>query len=151
LTQANLEEARRSVLDLRAAPLEGRSLVEALATLAQTWTSQTQRPVNLTTTGGIRPLPLRLEVGLYRIAQEALTNIARHAEAQRVTMELVTTPEQVRLSIEDDGQGFDPAEVPPGHYGLIGLNERARLLGGTLHLKSCPGMGARIEVTVPLD
>jgi two-component system NarL family sensor kinase len=151
LTQANLEEARRSVLDLRAAPLEGRSLVEALAALAQTWTSQTQRPLNLTTTGGIRPLPLRLEVGLYRIAQEALTNIARHAEAQRVTMELVTTPEQVRLSIEDDGQGFDPAEVPPGRYGLIGLNERARLLGGTLRLKSCPGMGARIEVTVPLD
>jgi two-component system NarL family sensor kinase len=151
LTQANLEEARRSVLDLRAAPLEGRSLVEALAALAQTWTSQTQRPVNLTTTGGIRPLPVRLEVGLYRIAQEALTNIARHAEAQQVTMELVTTPEQVRLSIEDDGQGFDPAEVPPGRYGLIGLNERARLLGGTLRLKSCPGMGARIEVTIPLD
>jgi two-component system NarL family sensor kinase len=150
LTQANLEEARRSVLDLRAAPLEGRKLVEALAALAETWTSQMQRPVNFTATSGIRPLPGRLEVGLYRIAQEALTNIARHAEAKQVTMELATTPTEVRLSLEDDGQGFDPDNVPPGRYGLIGLNERARLLGGSLRLKSYSGAGTRVEVTVPL-
>lgn len=150
LTQANLEEARRSVLDLRAAPLEGRNLADALTALAATWTSQNQRLVNCITTGGIRPLPVRLEVGLYRIAQEALTNITRHAEAQHVTIELVTTPAEIRLSIEDDGHGFDPADVPPGRFGLIGLNERARLLGGSLQLKSCPGAGARLEVSVPL-
>ena len=151
LTQANLEEARRSVLDLRAAPLEGRTLVEALAALASTWTAQEQRPVNFNATGGIRPLPVRLEVGLYRIAQEALTNIARHAQARQVTIELVTTPERIRLSIEDDGQGFDPDDVPPGRYGLIGLNERAKLLGGSLRLESGSGTGTRIEVTIPLD
>jgi two-component system NarL family sensor kinase len=151
LTQANLEEARRSVLDLRAAPLEGRSLVEALTALAQTWTAQLQRPVNFTATGGIRPLPVRLEVGLYRIAQEALTNIARHAGANRVILELTTTPAEIRLSIEDDGHGFELDDVPPGRYGLIGLNERARLLGGSLRLKSGPGAGTRIEVTIPLN
>lgn len=150
LTQANLEEARRSVLDLRAAPLEGRNLPDALAVLAQTWAAQTQRPVSFTAPGGMRPLPVRLEVGLYRIAQEALTNIARHAEANQVNIELATTPAEIRLTIEDDGQGFDPADVPPGRYGLIGLNERTRLLGGSLRLKSCPGAGTRIEVTIPL-
>lgn len=151
LTQANLEEARRSVLDLRAAPLEGRNLPNALAALAQSWTAQTQRPANFNTTGGVRPLPIRLEVGLYRIVQEALTNIARHASASVVTIELATTPTEVRLTIEDDGQGFDPTDVPPGRYGLIGLNERTKLLGGSLQLKSCPGAGTRIEVTVPLN
>lgn len=150
LTQANLEEARRSVLDLRAAPLEGRMLVEALTALAAEWTSREQLPVKFVTTGGLRPLPVRLEVGLYRIAQETLTNIARHAQAAQVNLELSITPQQIRLSIEDDGQGFDPSEVPPGRYGLIGLNERARLLGGSLHLKSCPGEGTRLEVTIPL-
>jgi two-component system NarL family sensor kinase len=136
---------------LRAAPLEGRTLVEALAALAATWTAQERRPVNFNATGGIRPLPVRLEVGLYRIAQEALTNIARHAQARQVNLELLTTPEQIRLSIEDDGQGFDPDDVPPGRYGLIGLNERAKLLGGGLRLESGSGAGTRIEVTIPLD
>jgi two-component system NarL family sensor kinase len=151
LTRANLEEARRSVLDLRAAPLEGRSLSEALAALAETWTGQEQRPVNFTVTGGARPLPIRLEVGLYRMAQEALTNIARHAQARQVNLELNLGPDQIRLIIEDDGQGFDPEEAPAGRYGLIGLNERARLLGGSLSIESCPGTGTRVEVTVPLN
>jgi len=101
--------------------------------------------------GGQRPLPLRLEVSLYRIAQEALTNIARHANARHVTLGLVTTPDQVRLRVEDDGQGFDPSLVPKGRYGLIGLSERSKLLGGVLKLESSPGAGTRVEVLVPLD
>jgi two-component system NarL family sensor kinase len=149
LTQANLEEARRSVLDLRAVPLEGRNLVEALAALAAEWTTRERLPVNFVTTGGPRPLPIRVEVGLYRIAQETLTNIARHAQAKQVNLELTITPEQIRLSIEDDGLGFDPNDVSPGRYGLIGLNERARLLGGSLRLKSCPGAGTQLEVIIP--
>jgi two-component system NarL family sensor kinase len=63
--------------------------------------------------GGQRPLPLRLEAGLYRIAQEALTNVARHANARHVTLRLVTTPDQVRLRVEDDGQGFDTKRLRP--------------------------------------
>jgi two-component system NarL family sensor kinase len=150
LTQANLEEARRSVLDLRAAPLEGRNLAEALTALASECTTKENLPVNFEATGGGRPLPVRIEVGLYRIAQETLTNIVQHAEARQVDVQLETTPRQVRLIVEDDGQGFDPAHVPPGRYGLIGLNERAKLLGGRLQLESNPGLGTRIEVTIPL-
>jgi two-component system NarL family sensor kinase len=150
LTQANLEEARRSVLDLRAAPLEGRTLVEALTTLTQSWSQEQQVPVCLTTTGA-RPLPVRLEVGLYRMVQEALANIAGHAQAQHVNLELHHTPAELRLTIEDNGQGFVVDETPPGHYGLIGLNERAKLLGGQLRLESCPGAGVRLQVTIPAE
>jgi two-component system NarL family sensor kinase len=149
LTRGNLEEARRSVLDLRAAPLEGRTLGEALRALAGEASAGGPR-VHVEVRGGDRPLPTRLEVGLYRIAQEALTNVRRHAEARRATVRLRLLPDQVQLTVEDDGRGFDPTATPPGRFGLVGLNERAKLLGGHLHVRSCPGAGARLDVTVPL-
>jgi two-component system NarL family sensor kinase len=151
LTRANLEEARRSVLDLRAAPLEGRDLVEALAALIEKQTIQGGPQIQFEAIGGYRPLPVRFEIGLYRIAQEALTNVVRHAGARYASVRLVTTPSQVRLTVEDDGQGFDLSQVPKGRYGLIGLNERAKLLGGRLELESKPGAGTRLEVVLPLD
>jgi two-component system NarL family sensor kinase len=151
LTRASLEEARRSVLDLRAAPLEGRTLVEALAALAEEWSARSDVPMEFEVTGGSRPLPPRIETGLYRIAQEALANVFRHAAARGVRLQLVATPARVLLTIADDGQGFDPAEVAGDHYGLIGLNERAKLLGGSLTLRSSPGHGTQVDVVIPLE
>lgn len=150
LARANLEEARRSVLDLRAAPLEGRTLAEALAGLAEEVSKREGLRVRFEVTGGGRPLPVRVEAGLYRIAQEALTNAVQHAGARQGVVRLVTTPDRVQLLIEDDGRGFDPSEVPKGRHGLVGLNERAKLLGGSLRLDSSPGAGTRVEVTLPL-
>jgi two-component system NarL family sensor kinase len=151
LSRESLEEARRSVLDLRAAPLEGRSLAEALSALTEELAATAGFETHFDVTGGSRPLPVRIEAGLYRIAQEALTNVAQHAEAGHVSVQLVTTPDQVQLTIEDDGRGFDVDQIPENRYGLIGLNERARLLGGRLRLESGPGAGTRVEVTVALD
>jgi two-component system NarL family sensor kinase len=151
LTHSNLEEARRSVLDLRAAPLEGRSLSEALKILVDRWEVEQGINARYRAINGARPLPPRVEVGLYRICQEALTNAARHAEAKRVTVRLIATPEQVQLVVEDDGQGFASAEISADHHGLVGMRERARMLGGTLEIRSSPGAGTRIEVTVPLE
>src|ERR671933_579794 len=150
LTQSNLEEARRSVLDLRAAPLEGRSLSEALKTLVDRWEAEEGVNTRYDAVNGGRPLPPNVEVGLYRICQEALTNVARHAEAERVTVQLIATPEQVRLAVEDDGRGFDTSEVS-GHHGLVGMNERAKMLGGSFDVQSSPGAGTRVQVTVPLE
>jgi two-component system NarL family sensor kinase len=79
-----------------------------------------------------------------------MTNIAQHARASQVTLRLTAAPGQARLLIEDNGQGFDSQSVPPERYGLVGLNERVRLLGGSLRLESTPGVGTRIEVHVPL-
>jgi two-component system NarL family sensor kinase len=146
-----LEEVRRSVLDLRAAPLEGRSLGEALEKLAREVASREGLKVRLRVTGGSKPLPMRLEAGLYRMAQEALNNAVRHARAKKVQVELVAGPGQVKLSVADDGQGFDPERLPQDRYGLVGLGERARLLEGRLKIESRPGKGTRLEVVVPLE
>jgi two-component system, NarL family, sensor kinase len=151
LTRANLDEARRSVLDLRAAPLEGQTLEEALRALADEYAGRRSLPVHVDVIGGSQPLPVRVEVGLYRIAQEALTNVVRHAEAKHLKIHLVLTPERAQLTIEDDGRGFEPAQIPKGRYGLIGLNERVKLLAGSLKLRSSPGAGTRLEITVPLN
>jgi len=149
ITQSNLEEARRSVLDLRAAPLEGRSLSEALKALVNEWEAETGAATRFQAINGRRPLPPRVEVALYRICQEALTNVARHAEAERVTVRLIATTEQVQLIVEDDGRGLDASEAVDRH-GLVGMNERTRMLGGTLDLRTRPGSGTRVQVTVPL-
>ncbi len=149
LTRSNLDEARRSVFDLRAAPLEGRSLDRALAALLYEWRVKTHLKIDLETVGS-RPLPARLEAGLYRIAQEALTNVGRHAHARHVAVKLIMTSTYVQLTIEDDGVGFDPARVPADRHGLIGMQERSRLLGGTLEFGSHPAGGTRVQVSVPL-
>ncbi len=151
LTQSNLEEARRSVLDLRAAPLEGRSLSRALRVLVERWEAETGIAARYRSVNGGRPLPPSVEVALYRICQEALTNVARHAEAGRADVRLVATPGQVRLVIEDDGRGFDVSNMPEDRHGLVGMNERARMLGGRLEIRSSPGAGTRIEATAPLE
>jgi two-component system NarL family sensor kinase len=150
LARASLEEARRSVLDLRAAPLEGRTLAQALRALAQESAAKGSLAIEFELVGGERPLPVRIEAGLYRMAQEALANVVQHAAAQRVTLGLTTLPDQVTLVVEDDGHGFDLAQTQRDRFGLIGLNERARLLGGTLQLHSSPGAGTRIEINVPV-
>jgi two-component system NarL family sensor kinase len=149
-TRANLEEARRSVLDLRAAPLEGKHLAEAM----EEYIAELPRPNGLKITLNIasanRPLPVRLEAGLFRIAQEALANAIEHAAAEQVLVDLVTGPEEVILTVSDNGQGFDPNQIATGRYGLLGLNERTKLLGGNLDIKSQRGSGTRVEVRLPL-
>lgn len=151
LTRDNLEEARRSVLDLRAAPLEGRPLAEAMAALVRDWAARRKAEATFEAMGSPRPLPVRIEVGLFRILQEALTNIGRHAYAKHITVQLVIRPEHVRLSVEDDGRGFDPEQVSGNRYGLVGMNERAKLLGGSLGICSAPSQGTHLDVVIPLE
>ena len=146
LTRANLEEARRSVLDLRAAPLADRTLVEALVLLADA----SPVPVNFLVTGGNQPLPPRVETGLYRIAQEAINNACQHAQANEITVKLVATPQAVTLTVSDDGQGFDLDDVAQSRFGLVGLNERVKLLNGRFHIESTPGQGTKLEAELPL-
>jgi CheY-like chemotaxis protein/two-component sensor histidine kinase len=150
LTQSNLDEARRAVLDLRASPLENRSLPEALRALVERWEAETGVSARFRSVNGSRPLPPGVEAALYRVCGEALNNVARHAEARRVTVRLVATPESVGLLVEDDGRGFDPSEVPEGRHGIVGMRERVEVLGGALRVESGPEGGTRVEATVPL-
>lgn len=151
LARENLEETRRSVLDLRAAPLEGRSLGEALDELAERCRGEGQLLVAVERVGDGQPLPPRLEAGLFRIAQEALNNASQHANAREVHIALTCQPRQVSLTIVDDGCGFAPDQVDADRFGLRGLNERARLLGGAMELQSHVGVGTRLSVVVPLE
>lgn len=151
LTRANLEEARRSVLDLRAAPLERHTLREALEDMAQHYGTEWNLDIDFNATGGDRPLPIRIEAGLYRMAQEALTNVVRHAHASHVCIHFTCASDHVQLIIEDNGQGFDTEALAKGRFGLVGLNERARLLGGALEVCSNPGEGTSLTISVPLE
>ncbi len=146
LTRANLEEARRSVMDLRAAPLQDKNLIEALVDLAE----GAAVPVDLLVMGDERPLPPRLESGIFRITQEAVNNITRHAQATQASISLTYAPQEMDLSIVDNGIGFDPDQVLPNRFGLIGMNERVKLLRGQLRLESTPNEGTRLEVTIPI-
>lgn len=150
LARANLEEARRSVLDLRAAPLEGRTLAEAIAQLVQEITAKQAIAIKFQAVGAHHPLPVAAEAGLYRVTQEALTNIYTHAQATSAQLHLQVTRQAIQLTIQDNGCGFAPGEVPPNRYGLTGMNERVRLLGGQLQIESSPGAGTKVVVRVPL-
>lgn len=149
LARESIEDARRSVLDLRAAPLEGRTLPEALEKLVAETEEKYELCTDFEVIGG-GTLPARVEVGLYRIAQEAINNILRHANAEWLAVQLTIMPETVELEIEDNGCGFDPQQIPGGHFGLTGMKERVKLLGGDLTIHSALGVGTRIIATLPL-
>ncbi len=158
LARSNLEEARRSVMDLRAAPLQGYTLPEALAMLTNSADHHSEHslpPVRYTYSPetNFPVLPGRVETSLYRITQEALTNAHRHANAQHIEMTLTATEQMIRLVIQDDGNGFDPDTVAQtsgqGHFGLTGMTERVKLLNGTICIQSEPGTGTLIDVRVP--
>ena len=151
LTRSNLDEARRSVLDLRAAPLEDRPLPEALKDLTDRWERETGISTRFRSVNGSRPLPPGVEAALYRVCGEALANVARHAGAGHVTVRLVSTPESVGLLVEDDGRGFDPSGVPEDRHGILGMKERVAVLGGALRVESRPGGGTRVEAAIPLE
>jgi two-component system NarL family sensor kinase len=148
--RTSLEEARRSVLELRAPPLESRPLAAALRALVESTRERSGIDVALEATAADGPLPPRVELALHGIAREALANLERHSNARRARVVVDTSSaDVVRLVVEDDGRGFEPGGVPPRHYGLIGMNERARLVGGRLTVESTPGAGTRIVAEVP--
>jgi two-component system NarL family sensor kinase len=156
LARSNLEEARRSVLDLRAAPLQNHTLPEALATLVASSEQIDGAPdiqFSAQPATGFPVLPARVEVALYRIAQEALENIRKHSQARHVLLKIGADENRVHMTIQDDGQGFDPEtmarNVEQGHYGVAGMNERVKLLGGSFCIQSEPGEGTMIVVNVP--
>jgi two-component system NarL family sensor kinase len=149
MARENLEEARGSVTDLRtSAAMAGKPLAEALAALARSFTSDTGVPVRLQTDPALE-VPPRTEAELFRIAQEGLANVSKHAHARTVELRLNRGGQNVTLSVKDDGVGG--AADRPGGHGLTGMRERARLLGGRLQVRSRRGQGTAITARVPLS
>ncbi|HET7037648.1 MAG TPA: GAF domain-containing protein [Thermomicrobiaceae bacterium] len=151
LTRSNLEEARRSVKDLRAAQLEGRSLLEGIGLLLAEQEADGVFRVELKAPLSLPPLEPPVETALYRVIQEALTNCRKHARCQRVTVRLALDDDRLLATITDDGQGFDPerASAEPNRFGLASMRERIERVGGELWLESTPGRGTTIRASVP--
>src|SRR5205814_1474586 len=135
---------------LRPSVLDEFGLVPSLDGHLKAFAEHHQIATSFTTDGLPDRLPPDVETALYRVAQEALTNVARHARASRVGVALVARDGELRLDVEDDGVGFPqrPANGTRVGVGLVGIRERVRALGGTVTLH--PGKGARLRVSVPL-
>jgi NarL family two-component system sensor histidine kinase LiaS len=151
LTQQAQNELNALIHQLRPVALEGKGLARALRELASDWSRQTGIDARFEQPAGqveLRaPAALPQEQALYRIAQEALANVARHSQARSVRIRYTQSGEQAQLVIEDDGQGFDPRSAPQG-VGLQSMRERVESLGGRLDVQSAPGQGARLTIEI---
>jgi signal transduction histidine kinase/ligand-binding sensor domain-containing protein len=153
MARHSLTEARRSVMDLRASVLENQDFAAALSAGTRLWTAGVPVDVQVDVTGPQEKLPEDMEQHLLRIAQEAVTNVVKHAGARTILIKLHREARKLYLRIVDDGHGFEQGDAfsaRVGHFGLIGMRERAQRLGGELRLASHPGEGTEVEVTVPL-
>jgi signal transduction histidine kinase len=134
---------RALLLELRPAALAEVGLGELLRQLTEATTGRSRVPITLTVEGQCRPPP-EVQVALYRIAQEALNNVARHANASQAAVSLHSRADTIELQISDDGQGFDPSCVALEHLGLGIMRERAETIGAVLSIESEPGLGTRV-------
>ncbi len=151
VTQDGLQEARRSVLGLRRSPLDGKPLSHGLGALARAFTSDTGIRVELKVDAELA-VPGAVEAELYRIAQEALTNVRKHARATNVRLGLSAARGTAVLTISDDGKGLSlHGASRRGGHGIVGMQERAQLIGGSLRINASAGRGTRLTVRVPLD
>jgi PAS domain S-box-containing protein len=150
LLRHSIDEARRMIEGLRPPVLDKQGLVAGIEFLVGQRSDSTTRIEFHHNAIDARLDPI-IEGTIYRIAQEALSNVFRHSQAQTATVSLAQRSDRLELSIEDQGQGFDPQKVPPGHFGLRGIRERAQLCGGLATIESQLGRGTRVRVDLPLS
>jgi len=149
LLRAATDEARRLIGGLRPPALDELGIIAAVESLAADARIDVPR-VEFTHRLPAGRLPPDLETTLFRIVQESLSNVRRHAHAQAVTIRLEQAEEGIRVVVTDDGVGFDPAAIPEDRFGVEGIRQRSRLLGGEPTISSRPGQGTTVSVTLPL-
>lgn len=150
-----LAALRRLIGDLRPVYLEDLGFLPALQALAQTSEARHGLTITLTVTGEAARIAPDLELAAFRIMQQALNNAIAHAHARHVALNVAFSADSLGLEVRDDGQGFTPPEQPSdlaraGHFGLMGMHERATLYGGQLHIVSAPGQGTTVSARLPL-
>jgi ligand-binding sensor domain-containing protein/signal transduction histidine kinase len=152
LVRNSMTEARRYVWDLRSQELQKKDLPTALRDTAKRLTAESNIETVVEVAGPLRPLPVSVETNLLRIGQEAINNAVKHARPDRIEVALNFDTRNVRLSVRDDGRGFDPSQqIAEGHFGLIGMRERAAQIGGVMSVDSAVEGGTQIAVDVPLS
>ncbi len=149
LNRETQQELKLIIDELRPAALDGHGLSQALTDYVNRWQEHTGIKV-VSTISGERELPLDVEQALYRVLQESLANIARHAEADRVAVQLSMAPDHVVLRIADNGRGFEPAAVTPNSLGLSGMKQRMAEVSGTLTVETILSVGTKVTAEVQL-
>ncbi len=148
------EELRRTIHDLHPPLLDMTGLVPAIKKHARSFKRAWGISCLVQVQGSVRPLPSHVEVAIYRIIREALVNVRAHSGASRARVMLDYRPSSLRVTILDNGRGFDVAQAlaePGGHLGLVGMRERAQSLGGHLELRVAPGQGTSVHLELPLE
>jgi two-component system sensor histidine kinase DegS len=146
-------ELKQVVYDLRPPTLDALGLVPSLRRYAERFKEYSGIPCDVRAEGESFRLPPDMEIGLYRIMQEALQNVSAHAAAQRAEVAIGFSSQAITLGIADDGRGFDREAVAgdeAGHFGIMGMRERAESLGGELAIETGSGRGTRVSVSVPV-
>lgn len=149
LVKTALKDIRHSVSTLRSDPLQGKKLDTAISLLCQNFSSRTKVTPNFSFALNC-PLTEEIKLTVYRIVQEALTNIIKHSQPTAVNLKVQTFPEHLHLSIEDNGQGFNPEQNTTG-FGLQGMSERVVALNGDIKIDSSFGCGCTITINIPLE
>jgi len=143
-------ESRRLISEVRPPVIDEIGLETALSHLVHEQRRSGGPKIKFDSDVQFGRLPSILENALYRMAQEALTNACKHSQSKQVTLTLDQEDREVRLEVRDWGIGFDPEAVESGHFGLEGIRQRARLLGGRLTIESAAGFGTLVQVVVPI-
>jgi signal transduction histidine kinase len=156
LTVRTLEELHRLIFDLRPSVLDDLGLLSAIRWYAERHLASRGISVRCEFSGIEARLTPELETALFRVSQEAITNIAKHSRAETVLIQVTERDDEISIEIEDDGEGFDPSSLPPPAarergLGLLGMRERVELFGGTIEIDSAPGRGTRIAVSAPVQ
>jgi signal transduction histidine kinase len=151
MVRHSLVEARRSVMNLRSSALESCDLANALADTARHMMGHRSVDVSVQTSGPARMLSPKVEDNFLRVGQEAVTNSLKHSQATRIQIVLDYQPTLVRLSVQDNGRGFEPNGLMAangGHFGLVGMRERAKQIGGKIEIRSNPGVGTEVVLEI---
>jgi len=156
LSSQTVSAMRQLSLDLRPTMLDDLGLIPTLRWYIQNFSNRVNIYSNFETMGLEKKLPPQIETAFYRIVQEALNNIAKHAQADRVEISLVRRDSRIFASIQDNGKGFDldrvlHPESPERGFGLVGIQERVSLLGGQIDVQSKPGFGTLIRIEIPYE
>jgi signal transduction histidine kinase len=151
LTVQALQDVRRLAVELRPSALDDFGLAAAVERLAATFEERTGIHTALEADLSTGRLPHEIETVLYRVIQEALTNVVKHAGAERVSIVLTQRSSGIRVVVEDDGRGFDAGDVRNDALGVVGMQERVALVGGSLEIESASGAGTTLAAYVPLD
>lgn len=155
LVRLSLQDVRKIIFDLRPMALDDLGLIPALRTFLKDYQARTGIETDFAVFGGDRRYDPAFEIAIFRIVQEALTNVFKHAGASRVWVTVETTGgREIRVAVKDDGVGFDPGQIKPGQagtkFGLVAMRERTELLGGLMEIQSAPGQGSKLTYIFPL-